>query len=70
MKMRWDRNNEIGEKGERKKNSISPPQLFGVDYIISQAMKRSISLLNFSKPVKLPPKAVLKIIVNHRKIIK
>ena len=35
-----------------------------VDYISPQLMKRSISPLNFSKHIKLPPKAVLK---NHSK---
>ena len=36
----------------------------GVDYINPQPIKRSISPLNFPKPVKLPPKTVLK---NHSK---
>ena len=45
---------------KKRKKSISTPQLLGVDYITPQPMKRSISPLHFSKPVKLPPKAVLK----------
>ena len=32
----------------------------GLEYITLQTMKRSISPLNFPKPVKLSPKAVLK----------
>ena len=48
----------------RREKSISLPQLWRVDYITPQPMKRSISPLDFSKPVKLPPKSVLK---NHSK---
>ena len=40
------------------KKSISPHNLWGLEYITPQPMKQSISPLNFSKPVKLPPKAV------------
>ena len=51
-----------------RKKSISPPHLWEVDYITPQPMKQSISSLyrplNFSKPVKLPLKAVSK---NHSK---
>ena len=47
---------------ERKKSTSPSPM--GVDYITLQTMKRSISSLNFLKPAKLSPKAVLK---NHRK---
>ena len=39
---------------------IKAPQLWRVYNIIPQAMKWSISSLNFSKPVKLTSKAVLK----------
>ena len=47
------------------KKSIALLQLWRVDYITFQPMKRSISPpLNFLKLVKLPPKTVLK---NHSK---
>ena len=40
------------------------PSTMGLDYITPQTMKWSISPLNFPKPVKLSPKAILK---NHSK---
>ena len=46
------------------KKSISPPNLWGLEYITPQPMKQFISPLNFSKPVKLPSKTVSK---NHSK---
>ena len=46
------------------KKSISPPNLWGLEYVTPQPMKQFISPLNFSKPVKLPSKAVSK---NHSK---
>ena len=45
------------------KKSISPLNIWGVDYITLQPMKRSVSPPNFSKPVTLSSKAVLK---NHK----
>jgi hypothetical protein len=47
-----------------KKKSTSPPHLWGLDYIIPEPMKWSVSPLNFPKSVKIPPKVVLK---NHNK---
>ena len=44
--------------------SIYHPSPMGVDDITPQPMKRFLPPLNFSKPVKLPSKAVLK---NHSK---
>ena len=47
-----------------RKKSTSPPHLWGVNYIIPQLWNGLYHPLNFSKPVKLSPKAVLK---NHSK---
>ena len=44
--------------------SLYHPSPMGVDDITPQPMKRFLPPLNFSKPVKLPSKAVLK---NHSK---
>ena len=44
--------------------SLYHPLTYGGGLHNPQSMKRSISPLNFSKPIKLPPKAVLK---NHNK---
>jgi hypothetical protein len=46
------------------KKSTSPPQLRGVDYITPNLWNGIYHPLNFSKRVKLPPKANLK---NHSK---
>ena len=47
-----------------RKNSISPPQLLGVDYITPNLWNGLYYPLNFLKSVKLPPKAFSK---NHSK---
>ena len=46
------------------KKSISPPNLWGLEYITPNLWNSLYHPLNFSKPVKLPPKSVLK---NHSK---
>jgi hypothetical protein len=54
---------EWNQRGWQGKVYITP-QLLGVDYLTPQRMKWSLSSLNFSKPVKLPYRVVLK---NHNK---
>jgi hypothetical protein len=39
----------------RKGKSLLHPLNYGVDYLTLSTMKRFILLLNFPKPVKLPP---------------